>query len=447
MPASIKTLEEQLNSLDPQERLHALDALLEQVDAGDIPLPEPGDTVNLHCHTAFSFNGYGYSPTYFAWKARRDGLRVAGVVDFDVLDAVDEFLVAARRLGLRAGAGIETRVFVPPFETREINSPGEPGVAYQMGTGFVSGAVSDQELLTELKDIAQKRNRMVLSRVNPHLAPVTLDYDDDVLPLTPGGNATERHLCMAFDAKAREVFPGDGARAAFWGEKLGQAPADISAVVNDAPALQGLIRAKTMKAGGPGYVKASAADFPPLHRFNAFILSAGAIPTFAWLDGLSQGEQAIEELLDANTAEGVAAVNIIPDRNWNIKDPDLRQKKVAKLNEFVQLAQARDLPIVVGTEMNAHGQRFVDDFDAPELQPLAPVFLEGAHILYAHTILQANAGIGYLSDWANAQFATARAKNAFFAQLGQTLDPTNAQAIAAITRDTTPKDLLANAQA
>ncbi|NIA14922.1 MAG: hypothetical protein GWP08_12675 [Nitrospiraceae bacterium] len=251
MSVSIETLEEQLNSLQPQERQQALDALLELVKAGDIVLPEPGNTVNLHCHTTFSFNGYGYSPAYLAWKARREGLRVAGVVDFDVLDAVDEFLAAANRVGLRACAGIETRVFVQPFETREINSPGEPGVAYQMGTGFVSGDVPDKELLAELKDIAQKRNRMVLSRVNPYLAPVTLDYENEVLPLTPGGNATERHLCMAFDAKAREVFPDDGARAAFWGEKLGQAAADIKSLLDDAPTLQGLLRAKTMKAGGP----------------------------------------------------------------------------------------------------------------------------------------------------------------------------------------------------
>ena len=29
-------------------------------------------------------------------------------------------------------------MFVPEFSTREINSPGEPGVCYQMGVGFAS---------------------------------------------------------------------------------------------------------------------------------------------------------------------------------------------------------------------------------------------------------------------------------------------------------------------
>ena len=56
-----------------------------------------------------------------------------------MLDAVDEFLAACDLAGVRGSAGIETRVFIPEFATREINSPGEPGVYYHMGIGFTSG--------------------------------------------------------------------------------------------------------------------------------------------------------------------------------------------------------------------------------------------------------------------------------------------------------------------
>jgi len=445
MPESREALEAQLNDFNAARRRAALEALLERVARGHIVLPEPGHAVNMHCHTFFSYNGYGYSPTYIAWRARCEGLRAAGVVDFDVLDAADEFLEACAALGLRGCAGVETRVFIEPFEAREINSPGEPGISYHMGVGFTTGAIADP-VLAEFKATAQARNQGVLARVNPFLAPATLDYARDVLPLTPNGNPTERHVCMAYDAKARECYPDDESRAAFWAEKLGVAIADVRAALHDAPALQGLIRSKTMKAGGVGYVKPKGRDFPALPKVNAFIRSANAIPTLTWLDGLSEGEQAIEELLDLMMADGVAAVNIIPDRNWNVKDPDVKKTKVDRLHAFVELTRSHDLPIIVGTEMNAHGQRFVDDFDAPEMRPLAPLFLEGAHIVYAHTLLQANAGMGYLSEWATAHFASARDRNAFFNKVGEAMPPGRVDTLALIDPKMTPAQVLAQVQ-
>ena len=46
-------------------------------------------------------------------------------------------------MGLRGSAGIETRVHLPEFAAREINSPGEPGVLYHMGIGFASSRVPE----------------------------------------------------------------------------------------------------------------------------------------------------------------------------------------------------------------------------------------------------------------------------------------------------------------
>jgi len=94
MTTSRDALEVQLNDFDPEKRRAALQELAALAREGQIALPEPGSTVNLHCHTFYSFNGYGYSPSGIAWQARCAGLAAAGVVDFDVLDAVDEFLDA-----------------------------------------------------------------------------------------------------------------------------------------------------------------------------------------------------------------------------------------------------------------------------------------------------------------------------------------------------------------
>ncbi len=436
-------LEQKLNDFNPRQRKDALDQLIALADAGEIELPVQQGLFNLHAHSIFSYNGYGYSPSCLAWKGRCAGLYGMGLVDFDVLDGVDEFLSACARLHLRRCAGFETRIFVPEFGARVMNSPGEPGISYHVGVGFTSTAVRGADMMVKLKDIAQARNRTMVERINPYLAPVTLAYDADVLPLTPNGNATERHVCMAYDAKAQEVFPDAEARAAFWAEKLKTDVSTITSCLEDSPIFQGLIRAKTMKAGGVGYVAPEGPDFPRLDEVNAFILNNGALPSYAWVDGTSAGEQAIDELLDLMQASGAAVLTLIPERNWNFKDPEVRTRKVKNLYDVARRAQARGLPIVVGTEMNAHGQRFVDAFETPELQPLYPVFLEGAHIIHAHTLLQAHAGMGYLSEWARTHFASVKDKNAFYAAVGETYVTGKETAFLAVDHTRTAAELIA----
>ncbi len=443
MSETRETLEQQLNDFDAAKRGAALDALLAMAEAGDIVLPDQNRDFNMHCHTFFSFNGYGYSPTYIAWKARCEGLYAMGLVDFDVLDGVDEFLAACRKTGIKSCAGLETRVYIAEFSTREINSPGEPGISYHMGTGFPSGTEQGSALVGRLRGIAQNRTRNMVERVNAFLEPVKVDFDTDLAAYVPQNNATERHVCMAYVAKGEAVFPDVEQRAAFWAGKLGQTPEAIKEIMADGPAFQGLIRSKTMKRGGVGYVKPEGTDFPRLQEVNDFSRAAGAIPTMTWLDGTSDGEQAIEELMDLMVASGVAAANIIPDRNWNIKDPETRERKVKAFHAFAALCRARDLPVIVGTEMNAFGQKFVDTFSAPEMAPLHEQFLEGTHIFHAHTLLQGHAGMGYLSDWAGKHLANPKAKNAFFAKAGEWLPADGGAGLAAITPDDTPDGVLA----
>ena len=427
-----------LDSFDAQERASTLHAMHRMGPT----LLSQGKAFNLHCHSFYSYNGYGYSPSSLAWRGRAAGLYAMGLVDFDVLDGVEEFLAACHDLGLRACAGLESRVFVPEFASRGINSPGEPGIAYHMGVGFVSQSTPMPDMLARFKAQAQARNLGLIARVNAFLTPVAVDYENDVLPLTPAGNATERHICTAYDHKAQAHFPERAERLRFWSEKLRVASESLDAVLDNAPTFQGIIRGKTMKQGGPGYVRPEGGDFPTLAEMNQFILACEAIPTFAWLDGTSEGEQALDELLDTMTAAGVEMVNIIPDRNWNIADPDEKQRKVENLYRFVEAANARDLPIMVGTEMNAYGQRFVDDFNAPELASLHPVFLRAVHILHAHTQLQQAAGMGCTSAWAREHFASRRERNTFYETLGARLVPGDRGKLTGITPATSPSDLL-----
>ena len=435
----IEELERQLDSFDPGERKQALTALCEKVRAGEIDLPEAGTDVNLHCHTFFSYNTYGYSPSKFAWLARKGGLAVAEVVDFDVLDALEEFLAAAKMLGLKACAGLETRVFVPEFATRVMTSPGEPGITYHMGVGFPSAALGgeQEEFLLNLRKTAQQRNRDLVGRVNKHLKPAELDYKRDVLVLTPSGNATERHICLAYARKAKTVFRDTDALADFWSEKLGTEVK--SSELPEGRELLNTIRAKTMKRGGVGYVLPDKGSFPLMAATNQFFLSAGAIPTLTWLDGTSKGEKDIEELLDVAISSGAAAINVIPDRNYT---PGTKDEKIDNLYHVVEIADRLHLPVVEGTEMNSPGQKFVDDFETAELSPLVPVFLKGAYIVYAHSVLQQKCGLGYTSNWAKKNFKGVADKNEFFEELGKTLEPENEDEFSTLSKDVTAKEIL-----
>lgn len=339
-----------LDSFDARVRRQALQEVTKN-------FPAPGTDLNLHSHTFYSYNAYGYSPTHFAVLAKQRGLAYAGIVDFDVLDGLEEFYAAADYLGLKAVVSMESRVFVPEFATRVINSPGEPGICYHMGVGFPRFAEHPT-----MRKTSDQRNRELVERVNKFLAPVTLDYDKDVLPLTPNGNATERHICEAYSKK------GD---AAFWKAKLGDWPADPGKQ-------QALFRAKTMKKGGAGYVQPGKGAFPTMAEVNKFILEAGAIPTLTWLDGTSDGEHCIEELFEVAKKSGAAALNIIPDRNLSTP------QHIKNLHDVVALAEKYNFPIVIGTEMNAPGNKFVDDFSHPVLKELLPVFTKGAQRIYEH---------------------------------------------------------------
>ena len=104
---STRQLEAQLNDFSPARRTQALEALIASGDNAGASQ----EAVNLHCHTFFSFNAYGYSPTGLAWLARQRGFKALGIVDFDVLERggrIPGGMRAARRA--RVGRDGDTRL-------------------------------------------------------------------------------------------------------------------------------------------------------------------------------------------------------------------------------------------------------------------------------------------------------------------------------------------------
>ena len=295
----------ELDSFDAARRRRALEALAARQDGGP-PGPKRRE-VNLHCHTSLSFNAYGYSPSRFAWEAHRYGLEVAGIVDFDVLDGVEEFMAASRLLRLKAVAGFETRAFVDELRGKVTNSPHEPGVSYLITTGFVrppGPGTPAAATLAAMRDCARRRNVSVMERVNEHLAPVSIDYERDVLPLTPAGNATERHMLVAYDRLARERFPDGADLARFWSEKLNEPEEDVRGLLDDVVALKTLMRYRLMKYGGVGYAPPDQGSFPSADEVLQMTLACGAVPSGGWLDGTNDGEADPAELMRLWLAKG-----------------------------------------------------------------------------------------------------------------------------------------------
>ncbi|OQA86738.1 MAG: hypothetical protein BWY31_01139 [Lentisphaerae bacterium ADurb.Bin242] len=416
----LASLQEKLVCYDENTRKEALLQFKEEfASTPEAAAPEIQDN-NMHCHTSFSFNGYGFSPSYIACWAKAERLFAVGKIEFDVLDGADEFLEASRLLSLRAACGVESRVVIQDMIDKVINSPGEPGIAYHLGVGFPSASIpaAQAEFLSNMKKAAADRTRGIVQRVNPVLSPVELDFDKDVLTLTPAGNATERHVCAAYEQKAVKMFSDPVKLAEFWSSKLNVSGEEASKLIRDSVKLQGVIRSKMMKSGGPGYVKPDPSSFPSLGEMNRFTLACGAIPGIAWLDGTSAGESDPDILLDMHESHGAALFNLIPDRNWNFPDPEVKAKKVAHMNRIIDSCVRRNMPVFVGTEMNAAGQKLVDTFSEPALAGYMKVFVEGAAILNAHTIL-APRGKGFLSDWAKEKFGNdKKARNQYYAEFG-----------------------------
>lgn len=406
----------QLSAFAPAVRRNAL----ENLAAGTVFPPESQD-MNMHIHTFFSYNGEGWSPSRVAFEMKKLGLYSAAICDFDVLQGLEEFLAAADLLRLRSAVAFESRVFFQEYADKEINSPGEPGVFYFMGMGFVIPPFKGSkaaEVFNEMLKQSHVRNRNLISRVNAHLKPMALDYEKDVLPLTPDQNATERHIVLAFYQKALDFFGSPEKAIEFWAAAFKTDLQELSEKSKNSNAFQEFLRSKLMKRGGLGYEQPTPKTFPALDTAIAMIRECRAIPMSAWLDGSLPGEQNPVEQLECLLSKNVEAVNIIPDRNWNFKDPDVQKQKILELDRYMQAAQKLDLPVNIGTEGNKPGQRLVDDLNAQAVMRYRPVFLQGAQIMVGHTRLLRFADFSYIDEKAQSLFPKRRHRNAFFAAVG-----------------------------
>ena len=419
----ILSIEKQLNHPDVQIRREAILSIRRMIEENTLTPPTPQENCNLHVHTFFSYNAFGHSPSSLAWLARREGIQLMGIIDFDTLEGTEEFLWSCEQLQVRGTVSLETRIYLPEFADRVITSKGQPGVAYYILSGFASGHLSPQAQAkyAELKSYLTSRNKRIIQSLNDYLSPLVVDYSRDVISLSAGETPTERHIMEAYYQSAIKAMDNP---IPFWSEKLGLEPSEIERLHPQPSTFRRVMREKLVKTGEITYQAPGPKNYPTLDLFNELAGLTDSLPTLVWANGTYPGEREEAVLLDYLAGNGLVGMNIVPDRSINVPESD-KDFRLKCLYEVVELAAQYDLPIFIGTEMNQPGHQWVDDLDLPTLAPFRQPFMDGAYFLYGHTMLSRYAHLGYQSGWSRDQFKDRRSRNDFYSTVGKSLPNTN----------------------
>ena len=185
-----------LNVSDPRQRL---ENLRQVVKTAQFP-PMVPEYINNHIHTTYSFSPY--SPTAAVYAARMEGLCTAGIIDHDSISGAEEFLEAAKIIGMPVTIGMEARITMDGtrLEGRRTNNPDQEGVSYMTIQSVPHDKIDRlTQFFRPYRQARHERNRKMVAKINALLS-LDMDYDRDVLPLSMAheeGGVTERHLMYA----------------------------------------------------------------------------------------------------------------------------------------------------------------------------------------------------------------------------------------------------------
>ena len=202
-----------LNKLNAPTKAERLANLAEVLKETTFPEAVP-QYINNHIHTTYSFSPY--SPTAAVYAARMEGLCTAGIIDHDSISGAEEFLEAAKMIGMPVTIGMECRVSMDGtrLEGRRTNNPDQVGVSYMTIQAVPHDKISTlTEFFKPYQAARHARNRKMIVKIN-EMVGLCLDYDRDVLPLSESwdnGGVTERHLMYALAIElVKQVGKGQG---------------------------------------------------------------------------------------------------------------------------------------------------------------------------------------------------------------------------------------------
>ena len=381
----MKTREELLELLNAENGLENLKTLLKTE-----PLPPVGRDVNNHIHTTYSFSPY--SPTAAVWFARAAGLCTCGLMDHDSIAGSEEFLAAAKEVGMGATIGLECRVSFKntPFGDRRLNNPDQDGVVYMALHGVPHNRAAEvNAFFAPYRAARYERNRKMVAAVNQLMGQygVTIDFEKDVLPLSnyaKGGSVTERHISSALAYRMLEVIGKGETLVKFIRETMQLPLSDkIAGFLCDEKNphmmydLLGWIKSTLI---AKFYIDATD-ECPDVREVLALSEKVGAISAYAYLgdvgDSVTGDKRAqkfeddfLDELVPFLAGLGYRAITYIPSRNTP-----------AQLKRIRALCDKYGLFQISGEDINSPRQSFVCEAQrAPEFANL----YEATWALIAH---------------------------------------------------------------
>ena len=352
---------EKLNAPTKAERLLNLQEILK----GTVFPPAVPQYINNHIHTTYSFSPY--SPTAAVYAARMEGLCTAGIIDHDSISGAEEFLEAAKLVGIPVTIGMEARVSMAGtrLEGLRTNNPDQVGVSY-MTIQSVPHSQIDRlnAFFRPYRAARHRRNRQMVERINALLPELALDYDRDVLPLSMAkedGGVTERHLMYALAIKLVKI--------------VGKGEAMVQKLSAMGISLSEKQKSQMLDTGYPFYeydllgilksafvpqIFIDATDeCPKLSEVVKLCRDIDAILCYAYLgdvgDSVTGDKKAqkfeddyLEDVFECLKEEGITAVAYMPTRNTP-----------AQLTRLRSLCQQYNMFQISGEDINSPRQSFI----------------------------------------------------------------------------------------
>lgn len=363
-------------------------------------MSRPSLVANTHVHLPPNFSAFDDVEDAVA-AAAREGMTVVGGSNFHDLRVYRRLASAAEAAGIVPLYGLELISVVEPLRAAgtRVNDPANPGRMYVCGKGvdpFREPTATAARIDAGLRAANRERAARMTSLLREAFAAggVDLDLDDAAIAADVAARAgvpvdwvvlQERHLAMAFQRALFAVVPAEerGSRlAAVWGGAA-------SAAVDDAAAVQGEIRSRLIKAGGPAFVEETALSFEDAYRL---ILEWGGIPAYPTLgDGASPvcPFEASPEGLAAQLGElGIHAAELIPIRN-----------AAGVVDDYVRAFRSAGIVVTAGTEHNTPARIPVEPTargGAPLSDFARGVFHEGACVVAGHQAERAAGRAGFV---------------------------------------------------
>ena len=381
--------------------------------------------VNTHVHLPPNFSAFR-TPEEAVDVAAREGARVVGASNFHDHRVYRRFEAAALRAGILPTFGLEFITVVD--ELREagtlVNDPANPGRMYLCGKGInpfrePSAAALAIEAAARAANVERARAMVALVRDRFAGGGVATSLDDATIIEDVADRAgvpadwivlQERHIAMAFQEVLFLLIPAER-RTARLASVFG-APTTVN--VDDAVAVQGEIRSRLMKVGGPAFVAESALSFGDAVRL---VLEADGIPAYPTLaDGASPicaFEDPPEELARRMLDLGLHAAELIPARN----SPDV-------VDRYVRAFRSAGIVVAAGTEHNTLDQIPFNPAcrgGMPLSAYARDAFLEGASVIVAHQHERSMGRPGFVEPDGRPGSGDREARIHHFAELGSAI--------------------------